>query len=236
MSALERLAGSITEGATFKKRGAESILKHGTHDQSSHGRKGGGSGSEGAGLEYPTVRSNPELRNAIRDYVVEYPRGAGHEAVNRTLRKQPGYDNVTPEYQAEIDSRIAELDKLVELSPALTEDTVVYRGVGIAFAGDLEGKGVGASFTDNGFTSASLDRGIAAGFPSQPTGNVMEIVVPRGTKAIVPSRFFSEKMVGDTDLRKEQELILGRGTSFEILSIEDNPIGIGSIIKVGVKQ
>ena len=42
MPTFERFAGSITESATFKKRGAESILKHGTHDQSSHGRKGGG--------------------------------------------------------------------------------------------------------------------------------------------------------------------------------------------------
>ena len=136
-----------------------------------------------------------------------------------------------------LNERVSELDKLVELSPALPEDTVVYRGIGGAFAMELEAKGVGATFTDAGFTSVSLDRSIARGFPSRPSGNVMEIVLPAGTKAINPSKFFTSGKIGGTELRQEKELILGRGTTFEILSIEDNPIpfGLGSNFKIGIK-
>ena len=221
----------------LKKPKSMRFIKHGTHDQSTHGRKGGGSGSGSAESKHPTVKSNPELRDALSDYVVQYPRGAGHQVVNGSLRKQPGYDNVTPEFQAEIDSRVTQLDKLVELSPPLSEETTVYRGIGTPFARELETVGVGGSFTDRGFTSVSTDRGIATGFPSNPTGNVIEIVLPKGTKAIVPSRFFSERTVGTTDLVQEKELILGRGTTFEILEIVDNvETGVGKIIRVGVKK
>jgi hypothetical protein len=48
MSALERLAGSFTEGATFKKRNVDLILKHGSHNQKTHGGKGGGGSGGGA--------------------------------------------------------------------------------------------------------------------------------------------------------------------------------------------
>jgi hypothetical protein len=223
--------------SVFQPLEVEPVLKHGTHNQKTHGSKGGGSGSGSAALEYPTKKSNPEMEYMLSDYVVAYPNEAGHEIINGTLRQLAGFDNVTPEYKEKIDFRIEQMDKLVELSPELPEDTVVYRGIGGAFAMDLQAKGVGATFTDNGFTSVSLDRGIARGFPSRPSGNVMEIVLPAGTKAVNPSKFFGrQKIVGNTDLRQEQELILGRGTTFEILSIEDNPFSLGSNFKIGVKQ
>ena len=216
----------------------ETVRKHGSHNQKTHGSKGGGGGSGSAALEYPTKKSNPEMEYMLSDYVVAYPNEAGHEIINGTLRQQLGYDNVTPEFKEKIDFRIEQMDKLVELSPPLPEDTQVYRGIGLAFAADLEAKGVGATFTDKGFTSVSLNKGVAAGFPSQPSGNVMEIVLPAGTKAVNPSKFFGrQKIVGNTDLRQEQELILGRGTTFEILSIEDNPNWFGAkTFKVGVKE
>jgi hypothetical protein len=214
------------------------VEKHGTHNQSSHGRKGGGSGSGSAGLEYPTRKSNPELAAPLRDYVVEYPDGFGHSAINGRLRDRQDvlYSNLTPEAQGEFDESIESLDKLVELSPALTEPTTTYRGIGNNFAIELKEKGVGATYVDNGYTSVSLDRGIAGGFPSRPTGNIMEIVLPAGTKAINPSKFFTSGKIGNTELRREKELILGRGTTFEVLSIEDSPYGIGNLFKVGIKQ
>jgi hypothetical protein len=101
----------------------------------------------------------------------------------------------------------------------------------------LEQVGVGGSFTDNGFTSVSLDKGIAGGFPSRPTGNLIEIALPAGTKAVNPSKFFTRNIVRNTNLKQEQELILGRGTTFDILEIVDNvELGVGKIIKVGVKK
>lgn len=207
--------------------------KHGTHDQKTHGNWANGfSNSE---LEYPTQRSNPELKDALKDYVVEYPEGVGHESVNSYLRQQLGYDNITPEYKDKIKSRISELDKLVKLSPSLPEQTTAYRGIGKKFALELEAAGVGKSFTDNGFTSVSLDKGIAGGFPSRPTGNLLEIVLPAGTKAVNPFKFFTQHIISNTDLKNEQELILGRGTTFDIVEIMDNVL-VGKIIKVVARK
>jgi hypothetical protein len=216
----------------------EPIRKHGSHNQKTHGGKGGGSGSGSAALEYPTRKSNPELAYPLKEYVVQYPEGMGHAAINQTLRgrAQREAENFPPVVSEDLDSKVAALDKLVEISPALPEDTVVYRGIGGAFAMELDNKGVGATFTDAGFTSVSLDRSIARGFPSRPSGNVMEIVLPKGTKAINPSKFFTSGKIGGTELRREKELILGRGTTFEILSIEDNPFSLGSNYKIGIKQ
>ena len=218
------------------------VEKHGSHNQKTHGGKGGGSDSGSAALEYPTKKSNPEMEYMLSDYVVAYPTGMGHAYINSALRDP--FDDRTGTLGAKgrvnqaLNERVAQMDRLVELSPPLPEDTQVYRGIGLAFAADLEAKGVGATFTDKGFTSVSLDKGVAAGFPSQPSGNVMDIVLPAGTKAVNPSKFFGrQKIVGNTDLRQEQELILGRGTTFEILSIEDNPNWYGGkTFKMGIKQ
>ncbi len=215
------------------------VQKHGTHDQSSHNPHKGGRGSGGSQTApHPTQKTNPELLTPLKDYIVQYPDGFGHEAINGRLRERGDvlYTNLTPEAQKELDEAIGSLDKLVELSPALTEDTTTFRGINSNFARDLEERGVGATFTDNGFTSVSLDRDIAAGFPSRPTGNVMEIVVPEGTKAIIPSKFFTSSTVKGTELKREKELILGRGTDFEILSIEESPYRVGKLFRIKVKQ
>jgi hypothetical protein len=226
----------------------ETVRKHGSHNQKTHGNKGGGSDSGSAAVEYPTKASNPELAKPLRDYVVEYPDDFGHAVINKRLREgiqqrdtgnhRTGMPEMWPEQEEQLQQSIDSIDKLVELSPALPEGTVVYRGIGGAFAADLQAKGVGATFTDNGFTSVSLDRSIASGFPSQPSGNVLEIVLPKGTKAINPSKFFTSGKIGGTNLKREKELILGRGTTFEILSIEDNSdlYGVDKTFKVGIKQ
>jgi hypothetical protein len=215
----------------------ETVRKHGSHNQKTHGGKGGGSDSGSAALEYPTKTSNPEMEYMLSDYVVEYPKEAGHKIINGTLRQQAGYDNVTPEFREDIQFRIGQMDKLVELSPPLSEQTKVFRGIGKPFAAELEAAGVGGSFTDKGFTSVSLDEQIAAGFPSVPTGNILEIMLPAGTKAVNPSKFFGrQKIVGNTDLRQEQELILGRGTTFDILEIIEQPYGIGKKFKVEARN
>lgn len=221
----------------YDKLGIEGLQKHGAHDQSKHNPHKGGGGGAGAVVEYPTKKSNPEMEYMLSDYVVAYPNLAGHEIINKTLRKGAGYDNVAPAYAENIQFRIGQMDKLVELSPPLSEQTKVFRGIGNTFAAELEAKGVGGSFTDLGFTSVSLDESIAGGFPSMPTGNILEIMLPAGTKAVNPSKFFGRQyMVGNTDLRAEKELILGRGTTFDILEIVTQPYGIGQKFRVEARN
>lgn len=214
------------------------FIKANPYRDGSSGRFTTGSGANSQSTEYPTKKSNPELAKPLKDYVVAYPDGFGHKSINGILRDRARgiEDNLTPEAQKELNGAIGSLDKLVNLSPPLSEPTTVYRGVNWTVAQGLQDKGVGATFTENGFTSVSLSKDIAAGFPSRPTGNLMEIVLPKGTKAISPSKFFGLSKIGDTELTKEKELILGRGFKFEILSIEDSPVGVGNLFKVGVKQ
>jgi len=236
---------------------AKDVEKHGDHDQSEHGNWATGqSGSSKETSEYPTKESNPELTKILRDYIVEYPQDYGHRFINRELREKgdtfnpykPPSINKDPktiylvsdekllESQKEFNETVKSLDKLVELSPALTEPTTTYRGIGTNFAETLKEKGIGATYKDNGFVSLTLDKEIATGFPSLPTGNIMEIVLPKGTKAINPSKFWTSNRIGGTELKREKELILGRGTKFEILSIEDSPVGVGNLFKVGIKS
>ena len=48
--------------------GYKPVLKHGDHDQSSHGAWAtGGEGSSNQTSEYPTKQSNPELANILKE-------------------------------------------------------------------------------------------------------------------------------------------------------------------------
>jgi hypothetical protein len=208
-----------------------------------HGADGrfasGGGGSSKQSLEYPTKKTNPDLAPTLKDYIVEYPDVVGHAYINSRLRDP--LDNTTGTLGAQgrmntvLNDRVSRLDKLVEISPALKEPTTTYRGIGNNFAMELNKNGVGSTYTDNGFVSVSLDMNIAGGFPSRPTGNVMKIVLPAGTKAINPSKFFTSGKIGGTELRREKELILGRGMKFEVLNIKDSPYGVGNLFEVGIK-
>jgi hypothetical protein len=218
---------------------SSSIKKANPYKDPSTGRfTTGGAGLGNQGSEYPTAETNHELLPHLRDYIIQYPDGFGHESINGRLRNRGDvlYSNLTPKAQNEFDEAVGSLDRLVELSPALPETTKTYRGIDNNFAMGLEEKGIGSTYTDNGFTSVSLDRDIAGGFPSRPTGNIMEIVIPQGVKVINPSKFFSSSVVRGTEVKREKELILGRGTNFEILSIVDSPYGVGKLFKVGIKQ
>jgi hypothetical protein len=229
----------------------EIIAKHGTHDQSTHGNWAKNR-SAGDGTGHPTQTSHPEFRPILADYIAEYPQNIGHQWANHLLRlgeenylkERVGGDwfdlyshaagvdptehlaNQREGYKqdfAEVVEIASKLDKLVSLSPPLTEDTTVYRGVSEDFAGELARMGVGGTFTDNGFVSTTLRKEIAMGFPSVPSGNLMQVEVPQGVRAIVPSKYFKSNIIRDTNLSKEKEIILGRGNTFEITKIEQEP-------------
>ena len=243
---------SQTNGAVLDWIVDSGVQKHGTHDQSTHNPHKGGRGNSSSSnqtSEYPTKISNPELAKTLKNYIVDYPDGMGHRHINGILRERtdalypsmlptmnPALRGVYLENKKEWNQSVKSLDKLVKVSPALTEPTTTYRGIGDNFAATLREKGIGATYQDNGFVSLTLDKQIAGGFPRLPTGNVMEIVLPKGTKAIIPSKFWTSSKIGDTEIKREKELILGRGTKFEILSIEDSYMGAGNLFKVGIKK
>jgi hypothetical protein len=191
------------------------VLKHGEHDQSSHGNWAEG--------QYPTKDSHPELKNSLSEYVSEYPKEIGYLSVNRHLRL--GENNFTEEAMGKVKKVISDLDKAVELSPRTTEPMTAYKGVHESLITQLEKLGVGGTFEDKGFTSVSPKKEVALGFPSFRSGNLIEIEMPSGVKAINPYKYFGRSSVNGTKLANEKELILGRGSSFEITGIEKTEYG-----------
>lgn len=191
------------------------VLKHQEHDQSSHGNWAEG--------QYPTKDSHPELKNSLKEYVSEYPKDIGYAGVNRHLRT--GESNYTPEAMGKVKKLISDLDKTVELSPRTVEPMTVYKGVHEKLASQLEKLGVGGTFEDKGFTSVSPKKDVALGFPSFQSGNLIEIDMPSGVKAINPYKYFGRSSVNGTRLANEKELILGRGSNFEITGIEKTEYG-----------
>jgi hypothetical protein len=192
------------------------VTKHGTHDQKTHGSWAGGG-------SYPTKDSHPELKNSLKEYVSEYPKIIGYQAVNRYLRLDES--NLTDEAMSQTKKVISDLDKLVELSPSMSQPTTAYKGVHEKLIADLVKLGVGGTYQDKGFVSVSLKKDIALGFPSFRSGNLIEIDMPSEVKAINPYQYFGRSSVSNTKLAHEKELILGRGNTFEITGIENTEYG-----------
>ena len=119
MSAVERLAGSITEGAIFKKRGVDLFLKHGSHNQKTHGGKGGGgesSLSQGATIDTMNQQRTPEFLGKISPdemkAIEDYTSGTGaYGAVNLALRE--GEVGLLPSEKATADRIIPNLDSVI---------------------------------------------------------------------------------------------------------------------------
>jgi hypothetical protein len=189
--------------------------KHQEHDQKTHGSWATG--------DYPTKDSHPELKNSLREYVSEYPKEVGYQAVNRHLRL--GESNFTDDAMSKVKKIISDLDKAVELSPRTIEPMMVYKGVHENLIVELSKLGVGGTFEDKGFTSVSPKKETALGFPSFRSGNLIEIELPRGVKAINPYKYFGRSAVRGTKLADEKELILGRGSNFEITGMEKTEYG-----------
>lgn len=101
-----------------------------------------------------------------------------------------------------------------------SEAVTLYRGVQGDFAAKLK---VGSSFQDGGFTSASSDKGAADVFARSSRDAVLEIRVPKGSKAI------SVRELSQFG-KSEQEVVLNRGGTFKVVQRTeaqgDNPAQI----------
>lgn len=146
----------------------------------------------------------PEEHKAIDNYT-----GISFNEVNGGLRQ----DRLS-EVSEEGKRTIAGMDSAMAKSQTL-EDMFVYRGVsaqGMSKLGKLE---VGAKITDKGFMSAGTGKGVAEKYMRAFEGEggaVLEIEVPKGTRAIVPGAI----AYNDNDT----EVILDRGHTLEITAIE----------------
>jgi hypothetical protein len=153
-----------------------------------------------------------------------------HEEVNAMLRKSG--ERLTPEQRA---SKQRSIDRISETMAPTERDQIVYRGIE---RGVYEKLRTGKTFTDRGFASASALPTTAlkvindsyGGFkPSgsgqmrQSGGQILEIKVPKGTRAISAGKGLSANA-------HELEVILDKGTTFKVLGTNKS----GSVLRVEV--
>ena len=106
---------------------------------------------------------------------------------------------------------INKMDSIIEKSSPLKDNITVYRGVdGLFLNGEkISTFDIGQTFDDSAFISTSLiPRNIANRRPI-----LLEIEVPKGTKAAYLEKYTGVKNYG------QQELLLGRNNKFEITSL-----------------
>lgn len=225
MTTLERFAGSITEGATFKKSSVGSIRKHGSHNQKTHGGKGGGA-SEGVG--YTMSDKHPRAQDSDGRFSdVEYYTSSGYSDINNYLRtgKEPELGSVS-----ETKGYIESLDEEIAQTSA-PRDMVLFRGVtGVEKFENLK---EGDTFKDKGYVSTTTNRESVTDFMSNASGGrfdsrpiekgfVLEISVPKGEKVLSVKNYFKDvsgRYGPEEGILAEAEHILPRGTTFLVDSI-----------------
>lgn len=127
-----------------------------------------------------------------------------YQEVGESLRKS---NEVPQKYKGLVDS----LDKAMNQA-STTQSMKVYRGVSDQFVDQLK---AGSEFKDNSFTSTTseIDRALSFG----DSRNLMEITVPKGSKAI--------SMDGISMEPQEKEILLNRGGTYKITGITKNKQG-----------
>ena len=250
MSAVERLAGSFTEGAIFKKRGVDLFLKHGSHNQKTHGGKGGGVSGSAELLERMTYQRKQGFWS--KEVPQEQDEALWSYATNSYLNMQSvartgeiGLDAKDPEVIARITTANDNLDTLISSAPPLPSDLVTYRGVQGDIAESLLAAKSGDVITDKGFSSTSLLREKAEIYTTTPLPGslrpsenkaMLEIINPSGTRGIMVDAF-NEDIVASSPIvtnyletalstRTQYEWLLNRNTSFEVISVQGDTVKV----------
>lgn len=131
--------------------------------------------------------------------------GETYTAINGGLRKG-GLDPVH-------DATVRDLDSAISKSE-LPENTVLYRGMEL---NDNLRNNIkpGATFTDQAYTSTSLDQGNPSRFAGGENGAVMRIKAQKGQKGLA--------MQSISDYPEEKEVLLPRGTKYKITGVTRDP-------------
>lgn len=158
-------------------------------------------------LVQPRAGFSPEQRQAVLDYTGGEGKGPIAEEMNRSLRQGAG--------NAHADVRDL-LDAAIESTEGLPEAGMVFRGTKVKFSRQLK---PGAVLEDNGFMSTSSSRAQANNFAAFSKGDIFEIVLPRGTKALDINE------AAGSGFGSEREVLLPRGTKMVVESIKPGEFG-----------
>jgi hypothetical protein len=140
--------------------------------------------------------SNNSIKSGISNYT-----GSGYGSINQSLRKGLVSSSTA--------STVKKLDDAFKEVPPTKQDLVVYRGVSshdIMFG--TTGSHIGGVFLDGGFVSTTANTSTATSFGG--SGAFIRIIIPKGSKVV--------KTAGISSHASEKEIILNRGSMFEIVS------------------
>lgn len=234
------------QGITIIKRGNKSrIQKHGSHNQKTHGGKGGGGGEASVDAmravndeSYREAsdwdsKDNKELtatydqkyselneENIIAEFGVEDYAVAGYRDINRTARGQMPSDTY-------IENKISVLDKTIAESPDVFGDKNLYR---VTEDSLLEGLDPGDVFIDKGFMSTTRTNVTKNATLRNALGEIgigndtVTVILPSPSKSgkglSVDTFLKSRGQDGSTDYwGKEREVLLPRDTALLFLGM-----------------
>ena len=145
-------------------------------------------------------------------------------ALNAWLRGRKSLSKIEEEFEIDRSYLLATREAISEeinAVPALQNAIILYRGTRMKTAEELFALEVGETYVDKGFVSTSLDRETAEEFTrihleegADPSlhGVVVEIVAPKGTKAISLAAYFGD------EIDAESEMLLARDQRYVVLS------------------
>jgi len=144
-----------------------------------------------------------------------------HRVINDQLRGMAEHD------RPDVSDAITKLDAAFAHGDTIPAGTELYRGIpGVRLS---EVYKVGDTFTDYGFSSHSKNEGEAFDFitgraqmgtaNSRATGTLLNVKVTQPTKAIDVAQHFDDPLY-----KREQEVLLNRGTKFRVTEIYTGPM------------
>ena len=224
------------------------VKKHGSHNQKTHGGKGGG-GSDTGSDGYREIVDETErqefqsyqlqdkrfMETAYRERgsvekteayrALDHYKSYGYGTINHKLRT----GKVEPSRKEAVAGYIKEMDSAMKVAPGLTESITTFRTIKQGNSSTIDevfsSLDEGDTWVDKGFSSTTLDRVMAT---TRSAGNdwLVEIKNPVGTKGIMLDGLQMKAGFGSW----ESEWLLPRGSTFEVLNV--NTEGRTMIVKV----
>ena len=155
--------------------------------------------------------------------------GGSFDEVNQVLRQSEFLESDIADQSAETAQRI---QSLIKSTAPLVDSVMTYRGLSVGLAGEgssaenyilgLKDLKPGETFTEDGFSSTSFDRGIAQSFTERGGEKLMvEIVNQPGTQGLFVENVFKHEADKDfpTTVSEEKEFILPFGAKFKVLGV-----------------
>jgi len=208
----------------------EDVMKHGTHDQKTHGSWATGNYenlSDWIKEELSVFSSDADREKYIEETInsqrVSAYDNTKYSGAVETYEGKIGYDinEALRDPQISDDgfmNTVTKLDDAIDAVEPISQEVIAYRGVkgnGLDF---FETMKTGDTYTDKGFTSTTIDPYVAkqfGGVSGYYEGIIFRYKLPAGTKGIFPSNFTDKSIGRDTS---EAEFLLPRNSKFKIIA------------------